>query len=96
MSLGIRVSQVGEHISLGIRVSLVEEHISLGIRVSQVGERISVGICISQVSWIIAILLIKIFFFFFRLLSSVHLLQRNQRFQGIEFVDRHVLEKHSI
>ena len=97
MSLGIRVSQVGEHISLGIRVSLVEEHISLGIRVSQVGERISVGICISQVSWIIAILLIKILiFFFFRPLSSVHLLQRNQRFQGIEFVDRHVLEKHSI
>ena len=47
--LGIRVSQEGEHISLGIRVSEVGEHISLGIRVSQVGEHISLGICVSQV-----------------------------------------------
>ena len=29
--IGIRVSQVGEHISLGIRVSQEEEHVSLGI-----------------------------------------------------------------
>ena len=61
------------------------------------GTYISRGICISQVSWIIAMLLIKILIiFFFRPLSTVHLLQSNQRFQGIEFVDRHVLEKHSI
>ena len=40
----------------------------------------------------IAILLIKILIFF-RPLSSVHLLQSNQRFQAIEFVDRHVSEK---
>ena len=32
-------------------------------------------------------------YFFFRPLSSVHLLQSNQRFQAIEFVDRHVKEK---
>ena len=31
--------------------------------------------------------------YFFRPLSSVHLLQSNQRFQAIEFVDRHVSEK---
>ena len=30
---------------------------------------------------------------FFRPLSSVHLLQRNQRFQAIEFMDRRVSEK---
>ena len=41
---------------------------------------------------IIAILLIKILIFF-RPLSSVHLLQSNQRFQAIEFLDRHVSEK---
>ena len=40
----------------------------------------------------IAILLIQILICF-RLLSSVHLLQSNQRFQEIEFVDRHVSEK---
>ena len=40
MSLGIRVSQVGEHISLGMCVSQVVDHISLGICVSQVGEHI--------------------------------------------------------
>ena len=40
----------------------------------------------------IAVLLIKILIFF-RPLSSVHLLQSNQRFQAIEFVDRHVSEK---
>ena len=38
-----------------------------------------------------AILLIKILIFL--PLSSVHLLQSNQRFQVIEFVDWHVLEK---
>ena len=40
----------------------------------------------------IAALLIKILIFF-RPLSSVHLFQSNQRFQAIEFVDRHVSEK---
>ena len=40
----------------------------------------------------IAILPIKILIFF-RPLSSVHLLQSNQRFQAIEFVDRNVSEK---
>ena len=40
----------------------------------------------------IAILLIQ-FLIFFQLLSSVHLLQSNQHFQVIEFVDRHVSEK---
>ena len=40
----------------------------------------------------ILVLLIKILFFF-RLLSSAHLLQSNQAFQAIEFVDRHVSEK---
>ena len=40
----------------------------------------------------IAILLIQILIFF-RALSSVPLLQSNQRFQAIEFVDRHVSEK---
>ena len=30
---------------------------------------------------------------FFRLLSSVHFLQSNERFQAIELVDRHVSEK---
>ena len=40
----------------------------------------------------IAVLLIKIFFFFLPL-SSVHLFQSNRRFQAIEFVDRHVSEK---
>ena len=40
----------------------------------------------------IAVLLIKILVFF-RPLSSVHLLQSNQRFEAIEFVDRHVSEK---
>ena len=40
----------------------------------------------------IAVLLMKILIFF-RPLSSVHLLQGNQRFEAIEFVDRHVLEK---
>ena len=40
----------------------------------------------------IAVLLIKILIFF-RPLSSVHLFQSNQRFQAIEFVDRHVSEK---
>ena len=39
----------------------------------------------------IAVLLIKILIFF-RPLCSVHLLQSNQRFQAIEFVDRHVSE----
>ena len=38
------------------------------------------------------ILLIKILMFF-RPLSSVHFLQSSQRFQAIEFVDRHVSEK---
>ena len=32
-------------------------------------------------------------YFFYRPLSSVHLLQSNQRFQAIQFVDRHVSEK---
>ena len=46
----------------------------------------------------IAVLLIKILIFFFRPLTSgplasVHLLQGNQRFEAIEFVDRHVSEK---
>ena len=40
----------------------------------------------------IAVLLMKILIFF-RPLSSVDLLQGNQRFEAIEFVDRHVLEK---
>ena len=40
----------------------------------------------------IAVLLIKILIFF-RPLSSVHLFQSNQRFQAIEFVDRHVSGK---
>ena len=40
----------------------------------------------------IAVLLIMILIFF-RPLSSVHLFQSNQRFQAIEFVDRHVSEK---
>ena len=40
----------------------------------------------------IAVLLIKILIFF-RSLSSVHLLQGNQRFEVIEFVGRHVSEK---
>ena len=40
----------------------------------------------------LAILLIQILIFF-RPLSSVHLLQSNQRFQAIEFVDWHVSEK---
>ena len=40
----------------------------------------------------IAVLLIKILIFF-RPLSSVHLFQSNQRFQAIEFVDRHVSEE---
>ena len=31
--------------------------------------------------------------YFFQPLSSVHLLQSNQHFQAIEFVDRHVSEK---
>ena len=33
------------------------------------------------------------FLFFFRPLRSVRLLQSNQRFQAIEFVDLHVSEK---
>ena len=37
-------------------------------------------------------LLIKILISFWPL-SSVHLFQNNQRFQAIEFVDRHVSEK---
>ena len=49
ISLGICVSQVGEHISLGKHVSQVGEHISVGICVSQVEEHISPGICLSQV-----------------------------------------------
>ena len=40
-----------------------------------------------------SVLLIKILIFFFRPLSSVHLLQSNQVFQAIEFVDQHVSEK---
>ena len=40
----------------------------------------------------IAVLLIKILIFFGPL-SSVHLFQRNRRFQAIEFVDRHDSEK---
>ena len=40
----------------------------------------------------ITVLLIKILIFF-QPLSSVHLFQSNQRFQAIEFVDRHVSEK---
>ena len=40
----------------------------------------------------ITILLIQILIFF-RPLSSVHLLQSNQRFQAIEFEDRHISEK---
>ena len=40
----------------------------------------------------IAILLIQILNYF-RPLGSVHLLQSNQRFQAIEFVNRHVSEK---
>ena len=36
----------------------------------------------------ITVLLIKILIFLFRPLSSVHLLQRSQRFQAIEFVNR--------
>ena len=40
----------------------------------------------------IAVLLIKILIFF-RPLSSVHLFQSNERFEEIEFVDRHVSEK---
>ena len=40
----------------------------------------------------IAVLLIKILIFS-RPLSSVHLLQRNQRFEAVEFVDRQVSEK---
>ena len=39
------------------------------------------------------ILLILRFFIFFRPLSSFHLLQSNQSFQAIEFVDRHISEK---
>ena len=38
----------------------------------------------------IAVLLIKSIFF--RPLSSVHFFQSNQRFQAVEFVDRHILE----
>ena len=49
ISLGICVSQVGEHISLGICVSQVGEHISPGICVYHVGEHISLGICVYQV-----------------------------------------------
>ena len=41
---------------------------------------------------IISILLIKILIFF-QPLSSVHLLQSNQCFQAIEFMDQHVSEK---
>ena len=41
---------------------------------------------------IISILLVKILIFF-QPLSSVHLLQSNQHFQAIEFVDQHVSEK---
>ena len=40
----------------------------------------------------ITILLIQILIFF-RPLNNVHLLQSNQSFQAIEFVDRHVPEK---
>ena len=40
----------------------------------------------------IAVLLIKILIFF-RPLRSVHLFQSNERFEEIEFVDRHVSEK---
>ena len=40
----------------------------------------------------IAVLLIKILVFF-RPLRSVHLLQGNQRFEAIEFMDRQVSEK---
>ena len=40
----------------------------------------------------IAVLLITTLIFF-RLLSSVHFLQSNERFQAIELVDRHVSEK---
>ena len=43
----------------------------------------------------ITILLIQILIFL-RPLSSVHLLQGNQRFQAMEFVDRHVSEKNLI
>ena len=52
--VGIRVCQVGEHITLGISVSQVGEHVTLGICVSKVGEHITLGICVSQVgvhSW---------------------------------------------
>ena len=41
LSLGICVSQVGEHISLGICVSQVGEHISLGMCVFEVLLHIS-------------------------------------------------------
>ena len=41
ISLGICVSQVGEHISLGIYVSRVGEHISLGMCVFEVLLHIS-------------------------------------------------------
>ena len=55
ISLGIYVSQLGEHILLGI-VSRVGEHISLGIYVSRVGEDLSwVGVHIPLVicvSWV--------------------------------------------
>ena len=37
--------------------------------------------------------LLRFLFFFFRPLSNVHLFQSNQRFQAIEFLDRHVSEK---
>ena len=40
----------------------------------------------------ITVLLIRTLIFF-RLLSRVHFFQSNQRFQAIEFVDRHVSEK---
>ena len=36
---------------------------------------------------------ILILIFFFQPLSSVHMVQSNQRFQAIEFVDRHISEK---
>ena len=43
----------------------------------------------------IAVLRIKVLDFFFRPLSGVHLFQfeSRQRFEAIEFVDRHVSEK---
>ena len=40
-----------------------------------------------------AVLLKKDSSFFFQLLSSVHLFQKNQHFEAIEFMEQHILEK---